>query len=595
MAIADRLQVFISSVMAAENLQPERAAVADAISSLHLAVPWRFEYAPAEPSPSPLVYLREVAASDLLVLIVSNSHSPAVQAELNQAVARGRPILAFVRSLSEAEPPSDERLQALRWLRDRVKYQYYHRVDDLSRSVRDAIAAELVRGYRKYHVGRSDLQLLFDSVGSPPSLVVQRAFPRDFAEARQVLLELRDWYPEIEGWIHKITSEVDDAGTQLRIARMEGEIAGLAVARDKDNGVRKFSTLYVRPGFRGEAVGPRLIYEEVRRAAHDGVRKAYVTFAGELFDSLEPLLTRYGFVAEGVSAGRYRPGAAEWVMAKTFVYGAVKPDAFQELITTHLISEVGGRIISEDGGEMRVSVPRSGLFGLRLPTEFELIVSTSPEPETAYRDLEATRGQEPWVFVSLYGKPAAIDHWGHGKANWIDGEDIAARLYPVQLVRPNEDSIIVTIQPGYADALIPDSTRPPLFGHEKLQIRPDNSYYRTPDRYRTLRRGSRIFFYVSSPERTLRGSARVRELQVGPPEELVARYGSLGILKFDQISAIADKHGGAALAIGFDWYQEHEQRQKLSDLRATLALNPIAARLLNSDDARRLLQAAKVV
>ena len=96
----DQLQVFISSVMRAEDVFSESTIVHDAISSLHLTRPWAFEFSPARADPPDTVYLEEVWRSDLLVCIVSRTHSPAVQAELEAAENANVRILAFVRQSS---------------------------------------------------------------------------------------------------------------------------------------------------------------------------------------------------------------------------------------------------------------------------------------------------------------------------------------------------------------------------------------------------------------------------------------------------------------------------------------------------------------
>jgi GNAT superfamily N-acetyltransferase len=339
-----RLKVFVSSVMGNEDLSTQRDATIQAIASLELTMAWAFEYSPAEPSAPRAVYLREIEDCDLVVLIVSNSHSAAVQAELNAAEAYAKPLLGFVHRLPKNSIESKGRKDVLRWLGDRCKYQYFIDVGDLRSKVIEAVAAELVRGYKQYRIALQDYGALLEGVGSPRSLILRDAQPGDLEAIREALMELKTWYPDVTAWIARIIAELNAGLHGVRIAEIGREIAGIALSREKDSQVRKFSTLYVRPGFRGDAIGPHLVYEEVKRAARDGVREAYVTFAHELRPSLQPILSRYGFVTTGISPARYRPGAAEWVMGKTFCYAKVVADDFTDFIVKHFVSDIGASV-----------------------------------------------------------------------------------------------------------------------------------------------------------------------------------------------------------------------------------------------------------
>jgi hypothetical protein len=320
------------------------------------------------------------------------------------------------------------------------------------------------------------------------------------------------------------------------------------------------------------------------------VRKAFVTFADELAPTLGPLLQRYGFVTEGVSAGRYRPGSGERVMGKTFAPQRVGADNLVDFIVDHMVREHGGEVLSQQEDTLEVVVPHGTLAGLLAQVPFRLAISSSATPEADYEAAASRLDGARWLFVSLYGKPANVEHWSHRVGNWIDGEDLMARFYPVELITPQQPSLVCTIRPAYANGLMPDVNKPPLFSPERLQIRPDNVYYRSPDRFKPLRRGSRLLFYVSAPEMRLRGSARLQSLRLGTPAELLEHYGTMGILDFQSIQNIADHHGGNALALIFDWYAQHKRQVGLSDIKAAVGrFNPITATLVTHDEVRQLL------
>jgi N-acetylglutamate synthase-like GNAT family acetyltransferase/predicted transcriptional regulator len=586
---ASKLQVFISSVMAKEDLSAERNAVREAIESITLTVPWAFELSPAEPSPAEAVYLREVRASDMLVLVVSNTHTSAVQAELDAADASSTPILAFVRSVDPDEETKPRR-ELLQWLRQRVKYRHFRTLDVLRELVVKSVSSEIVRGYRSYRerLATEDLKALLTKVEVAPSLIVRDATELDKPDVQSMLEDLEAWYPGIGSWIPKVLDDIQSPDATVRVAKLGQETAGVAVSRDKDSEIRKLSTLYVRPEFRGEAVGPHLVHEEVRRAARDGVRKVYVTYAAELRSQLESLFGRYGLVTEGISPGRYRSGQAEWVAGKILVHGETSADDFVDFVKRHIIDERGGRVRAEREPVLLVEAPR--LLGMAATARtYRCVVSTSPTPEDEYEACsERLRGHE-WRFVSLAGRPASRRHWGHQNRNWIDGYDVAAEFYPLEIRAPGGQSIICSILPRFADALIPLQRQPRLLPPSRLQVRPDNVYYRAPTMHQDLRRGARIFFYVTGPEKVIRGHARIKNTLVGTAEECIAAYGTMGILDLGDLEEIARSNRGKVLAIEFDWYEELEQPLTLASIQGLIPnFNPQGASLIDGAMDRQL-------
>lgn len=578
----DSLQIFVSSVMTDENLSAERGVVRDAIRGLRLTRPWLFEKGPAEPVPVGDAYLREVRESDLLVLIVSRTHMRAVQNEIETADAAGVHILAFVRGQAN----SDGRATVLSWLRSRVRYREFDSESELFEEVQRAISVELVRGYRRYRLAKADITTLRPLVETPPAAHVRLATADDADDVRAILEELRTWYPKIDDWIEKVI--IEDRLGGVRLVSWDQRLAGISISRDKDDRVRKLSTLYLRPEFRGESIGPYLVYEEVRRTAKEGFEKAYVTFAAELEAALGPILARYGFVAEGVSAGRYRANRAEFVMGKTFVNGVVAADSFRAFVKGNLVDAFGGETVAEDGTGFEVVLGHAPLWGVPVAGQrFRLEISSSPEPEVVFERLVAQPPNLPWCFVSLYGKPAEAGHWSHNRKDWIDGSDLKRFFYPVVLDRPEQRGLICTIEPRFADALFPRSEQLPMLDPSRFQVRPDNVYYRSPSAYRGLRRGAPIFFYVSAPEMAIRGNATLSEYFVGSPDDCFERYGSKGVLTTADLDLIGENGRGRSLALAFDWYRE--QRQPLSRVRDVVnGYNPQAARRIAFHQARRL-------
>lgn len=94
---------------------------------------------------------------------------------------------------------------------------------------------------------------------------------------------------------------------------------------------------------------------------------------------------------------------------------------------------------------------------------------------------------------------------------------------------------------------------------------------------KTLRRGCRIFFYVSGPGHgKVIGSAILRRTAQGTPKKLHARHGGLGAWKLDEI--VGHTKGKDAMAYVFDWFQRFAQDVPLNRLKAIRpGYNPITA------------------
>ncbi|MCY3645461.1 MAG: DUF4062 domain-containing protein [Chloroflexi bacterium] len=585
------IRIFVSSVMTQGYLSNERNAACEAIESLKLTVPWDFAREPAQAATPGAAALQELALSDIVVLILGNRHTPPVQEELDEAERLGKPILAFVERVPSSDE-SSERQGVVAWLRDRVKYQEFLGLEQLKREVVAAVRKELVDGYRSRYRDRlkpDDIREL-THVQSTPGLLVRQAKASDRDAVRETLMELEQWYPDIRQWVEERLESIDEAD-DIRVAEMDGEIGAVVVVRSKSDDIRKFATLYVRPTARGAAIGPHIVREEVLRAAEEGVRKAYVTCADEIADRLVPILAQSGFTPEGVSRGRYRDGAAEWVLGKNFVYGEVTPSDFLDFVKTRMVTEAGGEIVEDQGNVFSARLPRLGLAGSARPELIWYVVSSGDRPEEDYVAYKGRFEQQSWTFVSLGGRPADVSHELHEAEAWMDAADLSSQFYPVELASHGQRSLIVTIRPEFAQELIPSSRAPSMLPPTRLQVRPDNVYYRAPDRYQELRRGSRLFFYVSDPEQRIRGSAGITDVFVGNPEDCFARYGTRGLYDYQRLEDIAQNHDGKVLAIAFDWYREFTAGVNLPRLRSIIPnYNPQSAYLASAEYASAILR-----
>jgi hypothetical protein len=133
----------------------------------------------------------------------------------------------------------------------------------------------------------------------------------------------------------------------------------------------------------------------------------------------------------------------------------------------------------------------------------------------------------------------------------------------------------------------------------RVQLRTDNVYYRYPSVFSGLNRGSPIFFYETNRKQgqsQLIGEGRLIGHAVDEPEELLGRFGNLGVYTLAEVQGCATKSGpnkGKALALHFDWYRESPVALPLARIRSVLPLfDPTTARRVQPADALELRRLA---
>jgi len=134
------LLVFVSSVI--HGMEKERQAVDQAVRSISITRPWRFEATPASTEDVVESYLSKVLECDIFILLIGDVDSDAVRREYQTALDADKPVLAFIRDVERA-PELDELVHSIR-----TKYGMYSGSDDLRRSVQAAVMDEVVKRYR---------------------------------------------------------------------------------------------------------------------------------------------------------------------------------------------------------------------------------------------------------------------------------------------------------------------------------------------------------------------------------------------------------------------------------------------------------------
>ena len=123
-------------------MEKERQVVDQAVRSISIARPWRFEATPASTEDVVESYLSKVQECDIFILLIGDTDSDAVRREYQTALDANKPVLAFIRDV-ERPPELDELVRLIR-----TKYAMYSGYDDLCRSVQAAVMDEVVKRYR---------------------------------------------------------------------------------------------------------------------------------------------------------------------------------------------------------------------------------------------------------------------------------------------------------------------------------------------------------------------------------------------------------------------------------------------------------------
>lgn len=410
--------------------------------------------------------------------------------------------------------------------------------------------------------------------------------PHKASERDQVLAMLRQLklsYPDIGGWIGEegsptgIWAKVEAGGTHsLTVARVGQRVVGISLAQTKNPRNAKLSTFWVDPPFRGFNIGPRLLQNELFRLAKQKTRRVIVTFGHEQFHSLQSFFRKHGFMVDGISPQRYRDNSYEVIMGKRFDYRTIWQADFRTFLENEFFRMVGYEIepISESSF---LAVPKHELWAthqLSPATHYLVHMDDGATPESALptvRKAAKEHGALP-VLGSFTGLPAETSL--PSDVLVLDAFEIQGKLFPVHLERPDEQDVIIPIEPGYAQRLFglsPQTT----FSIPGLSLRSDHVYYRVNKGDKGLRRGARVFFYVSGPNHgEIVGFAYLRRIDRGPPKRLHANHGGLGA--WDLKDILEHTQGEDAMAYVFDWFQKSPRLVPLAEIKSIRPkFNPI--------------------
>jgi len=378
-------------------------------------------------------------------------------------------------------------------------------------------------------------------------MVVRNYVKNDRDQITKIVLELQKYYPTVRQWLLRQIEKIEKGEIICKVAELGGKIAGVAISGRKNEYCVKLKTFKIADEFQGLGIGPRLLEEVIDYWVNEKVRKIYVTFAEEEVDELLSFFQEYGFLFDGVSPFAYRKDVSEYIMSKLQVYSEITEEEFADFIWNYLFRLRGYRKI-EEGKDFLVL---QKLISLKEAYKIFVKIVTDLEPSKKLGDemvKEAEKLKCPSrILVSYYPLPFEVKN---RDIKVIDGYDIETLFYPVVLRRQKYAGLISSIEEKYAKRILYDPTQT-LLSADKKSLRVDKVFYKYPQAFKEIRRGSTFVFYESEPISAITGEGKIKEVILDAPENLYEKYEKKGVLTLKDIQTFADRQNRVlAISLG---------------------------------------------
>ncbi len=411
-----------------------------------------------------------------------------------------------------------------------------------------------------------------------------RAFSEgDEKELASILLELKHLYPGIETWIPKEIERIKRKESYCLLVISEGHIVGvsisaLAVKPNKNNNV-KLKTFYIAKEFEGFGLGPCLLDSTINYWANKRASRMYVTFAEEELDPLVGFFVKYGFLLDGVSPLLYREGSAEFVMGKIFLYGSMSEEDFPNLIKEYLFKRRGHTL--NEFSETEFVCKRHDRIQEQLLTFVKIVTDIDPNEKQIFDDALKKKAENKCgnaIIVSFYPFKTCSE-----QVAVLDGYDIENFFYPLRIKRRKYAGVINAILPDYASQLLYDISQT-KFLPDKRAFRTDKVYYKYPDAYKGISRGSSLVFYETEPTKAIIGEGQIEQVVLSTPETLYNEYERKGVLSLSEIKGYADGHNNV-LALVLGKVTRYPRKIPLDAIRSKINpdFNPQGGSFINQD------------
>ena len=411
-------------------------------------------------------------------------------------------------------------------------------------------------------------------------IVIRDYKPGDKSQVMNIVFELEKYYPNIREWFPKQIEKIDKGELICKVAELKGKIGGVAFSGRKNEHCVKLKTFYITKDFRGSAIGPRLLETIVDYWVKERIRKIYVTFAEEEVDELLPFFQEYGFLFDGIAPFAYRPNVSEYIMSKMQVYGEITEKEFFDFVWHYLFRLRGYRKIDGEKDflilQKIISIKEAYKIYVKIITDISPAKKLFDEISKEAGDIGCTSK----ILVTYY--PLPFSHKNED-IKVIDGYDIETLFYPLVLRRSRYTGVISSIEKRYADRILYDPSQM-LLDADRRSLRIDKVFYKYPQAFKEMRRGSTFVFYQSGPTKAIVGEGKIKEVDIDTPERLYQKYSEKGVLKLSDIEKFADQKN-KAMAILFGKTTRYENEIPLRKIRNIKpAFNPQGATFISQEE-----------
>ena len=364
-----------------------------------------------------------------------------------------------------------------------------------------------------------------------PNVEIKQYSPVFRDKVRNVVMNLKKYYPSIEVWLDKELPKID-AGTDACwfVADQKGDVLGIAITGFEREGVGKLKTFYLSKEVRKYALGVRLLKEVLNYWISKGIRNVFVTFAEEEGE-LKGFFDKFGFVMDGVMSGSYRPGKTEYIMSKTFIYDQIGEDEFEDFIRNTLLQSRG--ITPQDSGPEFVALENNRISKTPQKVYVKIVTDKETDGNSLFRYIEQKLAETGSVYGIIASFYPLKEFSGNGRIKVHDGYILENMFFPLRLKRMGNSGIILPIEQHYAEGLLEFEEPAREIPSKRLALTHEKAYYTGKGSFGGVSRGGIFLFYLTGGRYSggIVGEAKIKVLDTLPVKEAIGKYVTKGVIR----------------------------------------------------------------
>ncbi len=420
-----------------------------------------------------------------------------------------------------------------------------------------------------------------------------------YNEVTALLMNLKKFYPTIGSWWEKKELEKIKTGwngEHCLVAMLDGEVGGVAISgiEDKSISTAKIKTFYLGPKLQHLGIGPFLLEKVIDYWLDKKIKKIFVTFTEEEVGELLPYFQLFGFQLDGIFPFNYRENVSEYYMSKLQVYKEIDPHQLKDFSKEYLFRLRGYTTVKENGDYIIVQK----LVSLKEPYKIFVKFLTDPNvSESILNEVKTEADREnclSQIIVTYYPLDFPVESEDK-RVKVIDGYDLETMFYPLKIQRDFYCGMVHPVKPEYGSQIFYEGYQTTLTPHKK-SLRRDNIFFKYPQCYKQLKRGSICVLYETEPTKAIIGEAQIKNLYLDTPESLYSQFSSKAVLTLDKIKQdIRPDEKGRVMAMEFGTRRKYKKAIPLKAVKEIISeFNPQGSRYLNQEELSRIRKLGEI-